>query len=83
MSTDFEKTVLHFIKQQQSFNKRIEEKVDKSQYFLEESIASNAKLLFEEQTKHDSENRDLDNQFTSLESDMREMNLQVGKLQAT
>ncbi len=77
-----------FIEQQQSFNTRIEEKidgidtkVDKVQYFLEESIANNAKMFFEEQTKQASRIRELDNEVTNLKSNLYEMSLQIQALQ--
>ncbi len=38
-----------FNEEQKAFNEKIDKKVDKVQYFLEETIAENTKMFFEEQ----------------------------------
>ena len=52
-----------FNKEQRQFNKDIDKKVDKVQYYLEETMASHTKMFFEEQmelkTKVDVLNEDV------------------------
>lgn len=70
-----------FNSKQESFNDRIESKLDKAQYFLEESIANNAKMFFEEQTKQASRIRMLDDEVMNLKSNIHQMWLDIRALQ--
>ena len=40
-----------FVEEQREFNGVIDAKIDKAQYFLEETIAENTKMFFEEQVR--------------------------------
>ena len=48
---DLKNILLDFIVEQKQFNEKIEIKIDKVQYFLEETIVKNAEIFFDEHIK--------------------------------
>ncbi len=79
--TDFIVEQKQFNNEQREFNKRIEEKVDKSQYFLEETIAQNTKMFFEEQTRMKKRLRKVEDKTSELENDTLDLSSQIKVLQ--
>ena len=63
------------------FNEKIENKIDKVQYFLEETIAENTKMFFEEQIKIKTHVRAIERDVSNLKEDVLELSSQVKVLQ--
>lgn len=65
-----------FDKEQREFNKNIDRKVDKVQYFLEETIAENTKMFFEEQISIKNHVRELEDEVKDMKMDLMELSSQ-------
>lgn len=59
-----------FNAEQRIFNQEIDKKIDKVQYFLEESLAQNAKIFLEEQLEMKVEIKELESEITHMKNDM-------------
>ena len=70
-----------FNSNQEEFNEGLIQKIDKSQYFLEDCISRNAKLFFDEQSTQAARLKLLDDEVSNLRSNVYEMNLQIRSLQ--
>ncbi len=57
-----------FNEEQKAFNEKIDKKIDKVQYFLEETIAENTKMFFEEQIEMKNSMREMENEIEDLKS---------------
>ena len=66
-----------FNEEQKIFNDKIEKKIDKAQYFLEETIATNIKILFEEQIELKTE---MEGEIKYLKNDLSELTLKVNHI---
>lgn len=66
----FNETVTGFIAEQKSFNEEIIRKIDKAQYFLEESLAQNTKMFFEEQIELRVTVKEMEDEISHLKNDM-------------
>ncbi len=69
-----------FNEEQKLFNEKIDKKLDKVQYFLEETIAENAKMFFEEQIEMKSYIRELEWQIKTIKSQMVDLSSRVNLL---
>lgn len=69
-----------FNEEQKSFNEKIDKKIDKVQYFLEETIAENAKIFFKEQNEMKSYIRELEWQIETIKSQMLDLSSRVNLL---
>ena len=63
---EFNEIVTGFITEQKEFNIRIDKKIDKVQYYLEESLAQATKMFFEEQIELKAEVESLENEVSNL-----------------
>jgi hypothetical protein len=70
-----------FNEEQREFNQKIDKKIDKVQYFLEETIVENSKIFFEEQVKIKTHVRELETEVSSLKDDMVDLASQIRVLQ--
>lgn len=70
-----------FNAEQIEFNVQIDKKIDKVQYFLEESIAENTKMFFEEQIKVKSHVKELEIEVLGLKDDLLELTAQFHAFQ--
>jgi hypothetical protein len=69
-----------FNEEQKLFNEKIDKKIDKVQYFLEETIADNAKMFFEEQIEMKNYIRELEWQIKTIKSQMLDLSNRVNLL---
>lgn len=69
-----------FNEEQRVFNEKIDKKIDKVQYFLEETIAENAKMFFEEQIEMKSYIRELEWQIETIKWQMLDLSSRVNLL---
>ncbi len=69
-----------FNKNQIQFNEELIVKIDKIQYFLEESIASNAKMFFEEQLEMKTTIRELEEKVDTLKNNLLDLSMRVNIL---
>ena len=65
-----------FNKEQKQFNVDIDKKVDKVQYYLEETMASHTKMFFEEQMKLKSKVDVLNEEVFDLKNDLIDLTSQ-------
>jgi len=79
----FNKEQKQFNKEQKQFNTNIDKKVDKVQYFLEESLAEHTKMFFEEQMELKSKVNDLNTEVFDLKNDLLELASQFKLMQKT
>jgi uncharacterized protein YydD (DUF2326 family) len=70
-----------FNEEQKLFNGKIDKKIDKVQYFLEETIAENTKMFFEEQIQIKTHVRSIERDVSILKEDVLELSSQVRILQ--
>ena len=73
--------LLGFVKEQKQFNKDIDKKIDKVQYYLEETMASHTKMFFEEQMELRSKVNDLNDEVFELKNNLIDLMSQVRYLQ--
>ena len=80
--------LLNFIKEQKKFNEEqkyfndsIDKKIDKVQYFLEETIASHTKMFFEEQIELKSQVNELNDELFDLRNTVADLMSQIRILQ--
>jgi len=70
-----------FNKEQKQFNIDIDKKIDKVQYFLEETMASHTKMFFEEQIELKSQVSELNTEVFDLRNNVAELMSQMRMLQ--
>ncbi len=70
-----------FNAEQKKFNKNIDKKIDKVQYYLEETMASHTKMFFEEQMELRSKVNDLNDEVFDLKNSLSDLMTQVRYLQ--
>jgi hypothetical protein len=73
---EFNKEQKEFNKEQKQFNVDIDKKVDKVQYYLEETMASHTKMFFEEQMKLKSKVDVLNEKVFGLKNDLIDLTSQ-------
>ena len=78
---EFNKEQKQFNKEQKQFNEEIDKKIDKVQYFLEETIASHTKMFFEEQIELKSQVNELNEEVFDLRNSVADLMIQVRTLQ--
>ncbi|MDD2916512.1 MAG: hypothetical protein PHH70_01570 [Candidatus Gracilibacteria bacterium] len=71
-----------FNEEQRSFNVEIDKKVDRVQYFLEEPLAQNTKMFFEEQIEMKATIKELEDEVVHLKNDMLHFTSQLNMLLA-
>lgn len=76
----FNEKIESFNEEQKAFNEKIEKKIDKAQYFLEETIATNTKMFFEEQIEMKTEMREMEDEIKYLKNDLIELTLKVNHI---
>lgn len=69
-----------FTQEQRQFNEHIEKKVDRVQYFLEETVATQAKMFFEEQVEMKADMREMESEITSLKNKLSDLSWRVNLL---
>lgn len=69
-----------FNEEQKAFNISIDKKIDKVQYFLEETVATQTKMFFEEQIEMKTEMREMETEITNLKNDLSNLSLRVNLL---
>ena len=69
-----------FNEEQKVFNVSIDKKIDKVQYFLEETVASQTKMFFEEQIEMKTEMREMEVEISNLKNDLSNLSLRVNLL---
>ena len=77
----FNKEQKQFNKEQMQFNKGIDKKIDKVQYFLEETMAEHTKMFFEEQIELKSKVNDLNTEVFDLKNDLLDLARQFKLMQ--
>jgi hypothetical protein len=70
-----------FNTEQRQFNEKIDKKIDKVQYYLEESLAQTTKVFFEEQIELKAEVRSLEWQVSSLNEIVTHLMSELKQLQ--
>jgi hypothetical protein len=78
--TEIKELLVWFIQEQKLFNEKIDKKIDKVQYFLEETIAENTKMFFEEQIEMKNYIRELEWQIKTIKSQMVDLSSRVNLL---
>ncbi|MFA5917113.1 MAG: hypothetical protein WC850_02655 [Candidatus Gracilibacteria bacterium] len=78
--TEIKELLVGFIQEQKLFNEKIDKKIDKVQYFLEETIAENTKMFFEEQIEMKNYIRELEGQIKTIKSQMVDLSSRVNLL---
>ncbi|MDD2871384.1 MAG: hypothetical protein PHS49_05315 [Candidatus Gracilibacteria bacterium] len=81
IQTKFNEEQKQFNEEQKQFNEKIDKKIDKVQYFLEETIAENTKIFFDEQIQIKTHVRVLEKDISNLKQDVLELSSQVRVLQ--
>ena len=76
----FNKEISDFVKEQREFNETIIKKIDKVQYFLEETIAENTKMFFEEQIEMKNYIRELENEVDYMKWQISDLSSRVNLL---
>ena len=69
-----------FNEEQKIFNQEIDKKADKVQYFLEEALATNTKMFFEEQIELKSYVKELEIEIEALKEDILDLNTRFNLL---
>jgi len=78
---EFNSEQRQFNSEQRQFNISIDKKIDKVQYFLEETIADNAKMFFEEQIALKTNIREIEADVSGLKADTLELTSQFRSFQ--
>lgn len=71
-----------FNEEQRVFNQDMIAKIDKAQYFLEESLAQNTKIFFEEQSETRVTVKELEDEVFHIKNDMMNFSSQLKTLMA-
>ena len=77
----FNKEQKQFNEEQKQFNENINKKIDKVQYFLEETIAEHTKMFFEEQIELKSKVNELNVEIFNLKNDLLDLASQFKLMQ--
>lgn len=78
--TGFIKEQKVFNEEQRAFNEKIDKKVDKVQYFLEETIAEHTKMFFQEQIEMKSDMKEMGEEIISLKDQLNDLSSRINLL---
>ncbi len=76
----FNAEIREFVSEQKTFNINIDRKVDKVQYFLEESLTANAKMFYEEQLEMKTDMRWMEEEISHLKNELFDLSSRVNLL---